>query len=124
MHKLTWSLIVFLIYHTAAAQTPEKYIAELLKPGVYLAGFLSFDQPAKPPRQVELERKVQAATLRNLKWFTDSISQVKDISAHHDKFGLTKDEATEYFAMEQPKPVAKAATTKRDTLEVYPKMTD
>ncbi|WP_315823483.1 hypothetical protein [Paraflavitalea speifideaquila] len=113
------TLLISLLTLTAGyAQTADKDLPTLLKPGKHTASIISMSPPTQTPRQNELLAKVMKAMQKNMQWFKDSLALVTDMNAYYNKFGLTKEEFEEYLAMSGEKPTMNSAITAQDTLEL------
>lgn len=117
-------LVIFIALFTVTtgyAQTVDKDIRVLLKPGKHLAGVISVSPPTRTARQNELLAKVMKATQQNMKWFTDTMPHLTDLSKYYHKFGLTKEEWDEISTMSDGPTAMNSTITAQDTLELIHK---
>ena len=104
------------------AQSLAEDVSSFLKPGQHLAEIISLTSKKVTPRQTELLNKVSKAMALNASWFKDSLANITNLSAYHEKFGLTTEEFAEYLVIGDNKTAGSTLSiSARDTLTIIRK---
>lgn len=122
--KTFTALTICLVYlmSRANAQSPTADIKAWLKPGEHVVALIGKAPDRSTPREKQLLGKAAQGAREHLAWFRDSLSTITDLTAYHDKFGLTEEEFREYLQIaERQKQDTVTAITGHDTLKISDK---